>query len=464
MRTTTPYDLKAWDLGTNAADQLCIGSMPVAEVARTLETPVHIVHGSAVRRTAHRFAESAASLLPGPASVHYAFKCNAVPGVVEMVREAGLRAEVMTPAELALARALGYAGGEIIVNGPSKTRAFLRQCLDDGVRFIIVDSLNELSRLSAIVDERGASCDILLRVNPDLIPAGMNDGSTTGSRTGCAFGLDLAGGEIEHAFALLRRQPRLHLAGFHTHLGTGIRNATEHIRAITVLSRLINEAELDGFTPSVVDLGGGFCSPTSREFTSREMLLYAALGRLPSAGSLGPRLEAFLEAIGSALRLSFGAHQPEIILEPGRSIVSAAQMLCVTVEYVKSRPGAGIWAITDGGLGTVSMPTYYEVHEVLPCAGTHRPRTTKMTLLGPGCFAGDVIYRNIWMPRLEEGEVLAIMDSGAYFTALESNFGHPRPAVVCVEDGDTRLLRRRETIDEMFSRDPLLTHALEVIS
>jgi diaminopimelate decarboxylase len=144
---------------------------------------------------------------------------------------------------------------------------------------------------------------------------------------------------------------------------------------------------------------------------------------------------------------------PELLFEPGRCIASAAQFLLLTVHRIKERPGVGRWLIADGGLSTVTLPTFYEYHEVLLCNDVFRPRASRATIIGPACFAGDVIYRNKRMPDVHPGEVIAVMDSGAYFTAMESSFGFPHPAIVAVNGATCKLVRTRETFSEMVSRD-----------
>jgi len=111
------------------------------------------------------------------------------------------------------------------------------------------------------------------------------------------------------------------------------------------------------------------------------------------------------------------------------------------------------WAITDGGAGTVAFPLYYEYHEILLCRAPRAPRSSRYTIVGPACFSADWICRNKRMPRLDPGDVLAVCDAGAYFTVQESNFGFPRPAIVGVERGRIRELRRRETFEDMVCRD-----------
>ncbi|MBE3129772.1 MAG: hypothetical protein IMZ54_03515, partial [Acidobacteria bacterium] len=163
------------------------------------------------------------------------------------------------------------------------------------------------------------------------------------------------------------------------------------------------------------------------------------------------------EIARALLRIFPGDELPELISEPGRSIASPNQFLLLTVSYVKTRPKVRKWLITDGGLGTVTLPTFYECHEVLLADDVRRPRTENVTIVGPVCFASDIVYRNIRMPEIRPGEIIAIMDSGAYFIAQESSFGFPRPAVVAVKGNTCRLVRRRETFVDLMGRDILLT-------
>jgi diaminopimelate decarboxylase len=185
------------------------------------------------------------------------------------------------------------------------------------------------------------------------------------------------------------------------------------------------------------------------------MLMYQALGVMPRSKHDGTvDADEYLEAIAGAVMKEFGSEEfPELIVEPGRILTSQNGILLVSVHYVKSRSGVGTWLITDGGLGTVTLPTFYEYHEILLCNDVNRPVDRKATITGPACFAGDIIYRNKPMPRVDRGEVLAIMDAGSYFTQLESNFGFARAAVVSVRDGRSRVVRRRESFDDMVMRD-----------
>ncbi len=450
--------LQDWGLHASPEGELMVGNSAAVALAREYGTPLHVVNEIRLRKTAESFRQSVESVYPGKTSVHYAYKCNSVPAVLQVIRGAGLKAEVMSAFELNLASRIGHAGEEIVVNGPCKTENFLRECLASRVRLIVVDSLEELAALNRLCEAGDKHVDILFRVNPDYTPRGMNQGAATGSRKGCAFGLDLKGGEVRTGFGLLKEMKRVRFLGFHFHIGTGIRNPGDYSRALRCLTPLLDAARAAGQTVKIVDVGGGFASMTTRELTSRELLVYQATGRLPSAlgKATDTTFDDFASAVSRAVMKYFPANAlPELLYEPGRSIVSPNQFLLLTVHRIKDRPGLPKWLITDGGLGTVTLPTFYEYHEVFLCNDVRRPRTEKVNIIGPVCFASDVVYRNKLMPLVQPNEVLAIMDSGAYFTALESSFGFARPAIVSVSDKGRRLIRRAEVFEDMVCRDLL---------
>jgi len=180
-----------WGLRVSSNGELKIGDFSAAALAHTYGTPLHVVNESRLEETANNFRESVESSYPGKTSVHFAYKCNSVPAIIQMIRAAGLKAEVMSEFELDLAFHLGHDKKEIIVNGPCKTDSFLRKCLKKQVRLIIVDSLDELRALDQISLQEKREADVLLRINPDYTPRGVNKGAATARRKGCAFGFDL---------------------------------------------------------------------------------------------------------------------------------------------------------------------------------------------------------------------------------------------------------------------------------
>jgi len=448
--------VQTWGLETGPAGELLLCAHSLPALADTFGTPLHVIHCQRLRATAAEFLAAFRAAYPGKLSVHYAFKCNSLPFVAGLLRRCGLGAEIMSELELELALRLGYRGFEIVVNGPAKSDSFLQRCVNEQVRLIVVDSLEELVSLDGICRRTGTPADILLRINPGYVPRGMNSGSATASRRGCAFGLDLRGGEVTQGLDMLRGIPLLRCRGFHLHIGTGIRDARDYSDALQCLRRLRDLAAAAGCRIDILDLGGGFAVPSSCEMTSCELFFYQTLGILPTSWRrrTADGFADFAAAIsGTIARFFPGSSLPELLLEPGRCLVSSSQLLLLKVIRVKERPGIRKWLITDGGLGTVTLPTFYEHHELLLANDANRQPWEKVTIIGPVCFAGDIVYRNKLMPVVRSGEVLALMDSGAYFLAWESSFGFSRPAVVAVDGESVACVRRAESLDDMVARD-----------
>jgi len=445
-----------WGLKVGPTGELMIGDINTTDLAEEYGTPLHIINHERLIETAKRFISTVENSYPAKTSVNYAFKCNSVPYVVQILKDAGLKAEVCNEYELQLAQRVGHKSEDIIVNGPCKPDQFLRQCLIDKVGLLVIDSIDELISLARLTDQLKHQINILFRVNPDYTPKGMNSSTATGSRKGCAFGLDLKGGEVNIALKYLKNLPRINFLGFHFHIGTGIRNPNDYVRALKRLFPLFSYTQNMGYEIKIMDVGGGIASFTTRELTATEMLLYQSLKHFPNRIKHNENitLQNFAQQIADVLTSFFTKDKlPVLIYEPGRSIASPNQFLLLRVHRVKKRKGVNNWLITDGGLGTVTLPTYYEYHEVFLCNEVFRCENGLATITGPCCFASDIVYRNKLLPNVKPGEVLAIMDTGAYFTALESTFGFPRPAIVAVTNGNHHVVRKRETFDDMVSRD-----------
>jgi diaminopimelate decarboxylase len=448
--------IKNTDLRVQEHGELVFGGCNIIELANTYGTPVHVVNESGLKATAEAFRETINLKYPGKISVHYAFKCNPVPGIIKIIKNSGIKAEVMSEYELILALKLGYTGNDIIVNGPYKTDRLITACLENNIRFINVDSLSEIKKINSLCCDLNRETEVLLRINPDFVPSGMNNGSSAGSRTGSPFGLDLRGGEVLRALEMIKGMKRIRFRGFHFHIGSGIRNTDDYRRALLALKGLLNDVENSGFNVDVVDIGGGLGIPNSREMTTLEMLLYQAFNLLPPAKLSASKISfgSFADSVTEGVIFLFADKKiPELIIEPGRCITGPNQLLLLKIHQIKERKGLKKWLIADAGIGTLTMPTYYERHKVVLCNDITRKASEKVTITGPGCFSADVVYRNITMPEIAAGEIIAILDSGAYFTSWESSFGFPRPAVVSVLDGRHKILRMRESFDHMMSLD-----------
>ncbi|HSR17776.1 MAG TPA: hypothetical protein VLM39_06755 [Ignavibacteriaceae bacterium] len=447
-----------WGLNIEGEGELYWNNFKLTSFAKEFGTPLYIINEDRLFTAAENFKAKVKLIFGEMGSVYYPFKCNSVPAVINVIKKSDISAEVMTEFELKLALKIGFVPNKIIVNGPCKTEKFLKECFETRVKLIIIDSVSELLSLTKIAE--GKEVKILLRVNPDVIPKGLYRGSATGSKASW-FGMD--GFEVLKAIEILKQNRLIKFQGIHFHIGTGLREPQSYTEAIKKLYPLFHSLQSSGFKIKIIDVGGGFASMTTRELSPLEMIALQISSKymLKWGKRKSYNISDFLTEIKKAVH-SFFIDFPEIFFEPGRCIVSPNQLLLLTVIRIKQR-GDKKWLITDGGLGTVTMPTYYEYHEMFLCNNANRVITDTATITGPCCFASDIIYKNKPMPKVKEGEVLALMDCGAYFNALESSFNFPKPGIVSIHGDSYSLARRKESFNEMFVRDNIKQYLIEEV-
>ena len=214
----TPED---FGFTSNEAGELVLNSFKLTALAEKFGTPLFVLDEGKLIERAELFRYYASITSSFRSRVFYPFKCNSVPAVINAVKKAGLSAEAMTEFELDLALECGFDPSDIIINGPCKTEDFLRKCLKHKVHLIVIDSISELRNLLNIQESYPVSMDVLLRFNPDYIPAGLNRNSATGSRHS-SFGMDEK--EISEALRIIKESPHLTFQGIHFHIGTGLRD------------------------------------------------------------------------------------------------------------------------------------------------------------------------------------------------------------------------------------------------
>ncbi len=443
-------DPSLWNLERDGG-RLVMDGVDLTRLAEEHGTPVYAASARTLRARC-RELRAAFDGYPGPVDLHFSYKTNMVAGILRVLHDEGLGAEVVDGYELWLALRLGVAPSMVVFNGPNKSDAELEAAVEAGIGLLVVDGVGELDRLAAIAERRERTIDVALRICPDVVPRGMNASSVTGSRKN-QFGLDARGGEVDEAIARAVRAPHLALRGVHAHIGSGIHDLRAFRRAAERVLRVQAAARDAGAPVDRVDLGGGLGTRLSREFTSIEMLAYLGLGRLPRLGRPHPPdlFASYGAAVSSAVAegaRALGLPIPRLLLEPGRALVSDAQVLLLTVGAVRERPGVGRFALTDGGAMTVSMMFLSERHAVT-LANREAPEDGVTSVFGRLPSPMDVVYRNLPAPLLRVGDVLAVMDAGAYFTSTATNFGGPRPPVALVDDGRARVVRRRETFEDL---------------
>lgn len=381
-------------------------------------TPLYVYSRAAIEAAYAGYARAFAAV---PHRVCYAVKANGNGAILRLLAGLGAGADIVSGGELLAARRAGFAPERIVFAGVGKTDAEIALGLEHGIGEWNAESEAEIERLSAAAAARKLHARVSLRVNPD-IDARSHPYISTGLRE-AKFGVD-----IKAAAAILRRareRPGIEVVGLQCHIGSQIVDTEPIAAAARALADLSRELLADGFALRTLDVGGGLGVSYDGAFVPDPQRL---------AGAVLPAL--------AGLPLT-------LVLEPGRSLVAAAGVLLTRVLYVKGGHPKR-FVVVDAGMNDLLRPALYEAfHRVEPVRSRGRA-PERVDVVGPVCETSDFLARGRELERVEPGELLAVRDAGAYGFAMSSNYNmRPRAAEVMVEDGRLRLIRRRETFDDM---------------
>lgn len=435
----------AWGMNVGPSGHLEWGGVDLHELAARHGTPLHVVERARLEATYRRFRDAFAAHFPR-VDLGYSYKTNPLPAVLRVLHDAGATAEVISHYELWLALRLGVPPSRIVFNGPGKTPASLEQAIDAGVKLVNIDGMTELDQLEATAAARGRTQRVGVRVVASVGWSGQ-------------FGLAIADGAAMEAFRRLAQSAHLAPCALHMHLGSGLRDTGIYLRAadeVLAFARRLRD-EL-GIAIDHLDIGGGFGVETVRSYTDldHQLLINGFRLRPPRTGD-APAPEEYAARLAPVVARHLGTDRsqwPEIILEPGRAVTSAAQCLLVSVLGLKRGNARGPYAILDGGRNLM-IPTAYEYHEVLPVTRAAQGERRECALYGPLCHPGDLLFRRRELPPLDIGDVLAVMDAGAYFIPNQMNFSNPRPAVAMIESGEAQVVRVRESFADLVRLDDM---------
>jgi diaminopimelate decarboxylase len=402
--------------------ELAIGGVGCGALADEHGTPLFVYCEATLRTQAHAYRGAAPDAL-----VAYGTKAFPNLALLRLFAEEGLGADVSTLGELTLARRAGIPGERLIVHGNNKGDDELRAAADAGARLIVLDSLDEIARAA----EAGASC-VLVRVTSG-IEADTHEAIRTGHH-GSKFGLPPAAAREAIAQA---RAVGLDVAGLHVHVGSQLLDATAAGMTVEWLAGFAASCRAElGWTPAVVDLGGG-------------------LGVRHVADEEAPSVEEFVGELLGRLARGFKLHglpEPEVVLEPGRSLVGRAGVALYRVGSVKAASETAHVVAVDGGMSDNPRPMLYGARYTAMLANRPaEPPARAYSVTGKHCEE-EVLVGRVQLPEPQRGDLLAIPASGAYTLAMSSNYNVvPRPAAVLVANGRARVIRRRESLDDLLA-------------
>jgi len=423
----------------NAAGHLVIGGCDTCDLASEFGTPLYVFDEATIRHQCREFSERFKGRYPD-AKVSYAAKAFLNRAMARLVMEEGLGLDVVSSGEFAIARSVGFPSEEVYFHGNNKTPLELTQALDWGVGRIVVDSVYELRLLDQICAERRCMQDILLRLNPNVDPH-THEHTTTGVLDS-KFGIPISTGQAEEAVKAALSMRSVNLLGLHFHLGSPIFEVAPYETAIGVVLDFAKEMKQKyDFDMVEMSVGGGFAVAYTLEDHPPMPAVYAdaVVGRM------------------SDLLLKKSLLPPRLTVEPGRSIIGRAGVALYTVGAIKDIPGVRKYVCIDGGMSdNIRPPMYGAKYEAMVANKAAEPNAQTVTLAGKLCESGDILVKDIQLARMAPGDIVAVPTCGAYCVPMASNYNAiPRPAVVFVKNGEPRLVRRRETFEDLCSLDAL---------
>ena len=411
------------DSAAFAGSDLQLGGIGAESLANELGTPLVVVCEETVRARA-RVLRAAA----GEGRVFFGSKAFPNVALLRLLREEGIGADVAATGELAYARAAGLTGAELVVHGNNKDAAFLAEAAREGAP-VVLDAPDE-AELAADVGVQRVLVRVTLGVDADT-----HEAVRTGHH-GSKFGLPPEQARVLVSDALARG---LDVLGVHVHVGSQLEDFDAQAETIARLASFAAECQKElGWVARVADLGGGF---GIRHHPDDEV---ADAATLVSAAAATART-AFSEA---------GLPEPEVWLEPGRCLVGRAGVTLYRVGSVKRLTGR-TWAAVDGGMSDNPRPQLYGArYTALSATRADEPVDEVVSVAGMHCESGDVLIDDVALPAPRRGDLLAVPATGAYTLAMASNYnGVTRPAAVLVGNGSARVIRRRESVEDLLRHE-----------
>ena len=413
---------------------LRIGGCDAVELAAEHGTPLYVYDAGTIRAMCREFVAEFGSRYPD-SRVLYASKAYLGPAMARLIAAEGLGIDVVSGGELAVARAVGIEPADVFFHGNNKSPAEVSEAMDYGIGRFVADSFHELELIEREAARRGTVQPVMLRISPG-IDAHTHAKTTTGILD-TKFGFPIQTGDAGRAVRLALAAEHLDLVGAHIHLGSPIFELEPYSlgidAALTFLAPLCGEGlSLRDFSP-----GGGFAVGYTE-------------GRLP------PPVSAYADVICRTVTercRGLGIPEPRLLIEPGRAIAARAGVALYSVGGIKDIPGIRRYVSVDGGMGDNIRPALYGArYEALLANRAAERATDAVRVVGKYCETGDILVEEALLPSPRTGDLVALPASGAYGMSMAGNYNlNPRPAVVMVEDGRARLVRRRETYADMLA-------------
>ena len=425
-------------LGINEKNHLEIGGLDTVELAKQYGTPLYVMDEEQIRKNCKIYKDAVDKYYDGNGLILYASKAFSCMHIYRVVNQEGLGIDVVSGGELYTAIKARFPMEKVYFHGNNKTNDEIELAVKHGVGRLVVDNVFDLGRVDAISAKYKKVTKILFRIKPG-VEAHTHDFIQTG-QIDSKFGVALETGEAMDIIAQAAKLSNVEVVGIHCHIGSQIFDLAPFELAAKVMMDFMGDVKDKlGLTLSELNLGGGF---GIKYLESDRPVAY----------------DAYMEAVSKVVKETANARGitvPNILMEPGRSLVAPAGITLYTVGSVKEIPNVRTYVSVDGGMTDNPRYILYQADYSALLANRAGDKPVKpVTIAGRCCESGDLIAEGLMMPDVKVGDTLAVLATGAYNYSMASNYNRiPRPPVVMVSGGKSKVVIKRETYDDLIRND-----------
>lgn len=426
------------NLSVSPEGHLTFAGCDTTQLAQTYGTPLLVMDEARIRSRCRIYREAMAAYLPAGSYPLYASKALSMKRIYEIVREENMGVDVVSAGELYTALQAGFPMEKVYFHGSSKTDSDIRFAIENRVGYFVCDNADELDAIDAEAARQGVRQKLLLRLTPGIDPHTHQKINT--GRVDSKFGVAIETGQAEALVQRALAKENVELTGYHCHVGSQLFDEALFCDSAAVMLTFVAKiAKKYGFMPQTVNLGGGMGVP----YTENEPIVDYA----ENIRKVGQCISELCQRLGIT--------PPAILMEPGRSIVADSGITLYTVTGTKEIPGFMNYVNIDGGMtDNPRYALYQSAYTVYHAGRMEEPADFVCTVAGRCCESGDIIQKDVALPRPVRGDILAVMTTGAYNYSMASNYNRvPRPAVIMVGQNGPYEAVRRETFADLLSCD-----------
>lgn len=426
------------NLSVNEKGHLTIGGLDTVDLAQKYGTPLYVMDEDLLRENCRSFKQSIDRYYGGKGLVCYASKVFCCKEMYRIMMREDMGLDVVSAGELYTAASVGFPMEKVCFHGNNKTDEELLMALEQNVGRIVVDNIFELERLNRLACERGAKANIMFRIKPG-IDAHTHDFVRTG-QIDSKFGFALETGEALEAVKKAISLEHIELSGLHCHIGSQIFDIDPFVLAAEVMMNFIARIRDElGYEIKELDLGGGFG------------IKYTDADSPVPYDSYMEKVSEKVKAVCAEKNLNL----PFILIEPGRSIAGPAGITLYTVGGIKHIPNIRTYVLVDGGMGdNPRYALYKSKYDFVNALRASEQKNETVTVAGKCCESGDLLGEGAPIQHTEEGDIIAVLATGAYNYSMSSNYNRIlKPPVVMVKDGTSRVIVKRETLEDIVRND-----------